>query len=85
MNVTDWSCSIREGGADIMCARGMVNVSRVTVGTYEGGVDSTVGVCRAEQNKTIHSRAEQSRPMHSRVLPSRAEQPPHQEGASINE
>ena len=47
MNVTDWRCSIREGGADIMCARGMVNVSRVTVGTYEGGVDSTVGVCRA--------------------------------------
>ena len=29
-----------------MCVRapGMVNVVRVTVGTYEGGVDSTVGV-----------------------------------------
>ena len=75
MNVSDWRCSIREGGADIMCARGMVNVSRVTVGTYEGGVDSTVGVCLAEHSRT----------MHSRVLPSRAEQPPHQEGASINE
>ena len=36
--------SIREGGAHIMCARGMVNVGRVTVGTYEGGVDDTVGV-----------------------------------------
>ena len=42
--------SIREGGAHIMCARGMVNVSRVTVGTYEGGVDSTVGVRIAEQS-----------------------------------
>ena len=36
--------SIREGGAHIMCARGMVNIGRVTVGTYEGGVDDTVGV-----------------------------------------
>ena len=42
--------SIREGGAHIMCSRGMVNVSRVTVGTYEGGVDSTVGVRIAEQS-----------------------------------
>ena len=28
-----------------MCARGMVNLVReVTVGTYEGGVEDTVGV-----------------------------------------
>ena len=58
-----------------MCARGMVNVSRVTVGTYEGGVDSTVGVRIAEQSRTAMS-------VHSRALPRRA---PHQEGASINE
>ena len=40
-----------------MCVRapGMVNVVRVTVGTYEGGVDSTVGVCRAEQNNAEQS------------------------------
>ena len=35
-----------------MCARGMVNVSRVTVGTYEGGVDVAVGDRIAEQGAT---------------------------------
>ena len=54
-----------------MCARGMVNVSRVTVGTYEGGVDSTVGVCLAEQSRTMHSRAP-AMSVHCRALPSRA-------------
>ena len=42
--------SIREGGAADVRA-GMVNVGRVTVGTYEGGVDVTVGVCIAEQGR----------------------------------
>ena len=36
----------------IMCALGMVNEGRVTVGTYEGGVDVAVGVRIAEQGAT---------------------------------
>ena len=74
--------SIREGGAADVRA-GMVNVGRVTVGTYEGGVDVTVGVCIAEQGRAGQSRAPMS--VHSRALHGAEHTDTQQERASINE